>query len=234
MYDCQSAYCVACSPRSGRADPFVCPPCRRACSPVGDAYADDSCGAAAIKLRINESFVEATRAACARAPGPHRVLALDTGATAKRLLSAIDGVTVVVPNPSAEVRARVVALGGGGARHVHARVGAFLTLAKAREPEMLGFTSVWMDYCGTYRGSSSSHVRPRHDMRKLWEYGLRPRDGTPRLVAVTFCTRDPRGAFGADDIVREQLACAGEHGWRAEAAYVRTYGQMVYIMFVAF
>jgi hypothetical protein len=52
-------------------------------------------------------------------------------------------------------------------------------------------------------------------------------------VAATFCTRDLRGAFGADKIIQEQLACATEHGWRAEVAYSRAYDSMVFLIFVA-
>lgn len=67
----------------------------------------------------------------------------------------------------------------------------------------------------------------------MWQYGLRARDGTRRVVAATFCTRDLRGAFGADKIIQEQLACATEHGWRAEVAYSRAYDSMVFLIFVA-
>jgi hypothetical protein len=234
--DCQSSYCEGCVKQIG--SPFVCPPCTNGTGGLGDGFSETTHGMDDFKLSINIVFVSAVNLVCKDLPPADEnwnapVLLIDTGATTRRLLEANLNINIVVPNPSKEVFDALGPLCKRGQVHRSMeRAGHFLSHMRNRHGPDFGFVCAWMDYCCTYRGNSTDHVKPWHDMRKLWQYGLRRPDGTRRLLAVTFSLRNSRG-FGADEIVHEQLKTAKAFGWNAEVAHKEPYGTMVFIIFVA-
>jgi hypothetical protein len=163
--------------------------CQSAYSKLSDSYSTSTNGEAAFKIKINECFTEIVRLVAAEVAPPHRVLLLDTGATTRRLVDAnvSSALEVVVPNPSLEVFMAMREIESHRGTVFQGRVGAFLS-AHRLEPDKLGFLSVWMDYCCTYRGSSSKdHIKPWHDIILLCLSQLFQKRASPVLEVAKAC-----------------------------------------------
>lgn len=231
--DCGAAYCSGCLRKYSscvgtHSGVMVCPMCECQNNPVGDDYTEDVHGCTEDKQKANSRIVAAFGAILAHAAAPHRVLVLDTGHTAGMLLRLIKPPPlVVVPNPSLGVWMKLQSLVNAGCVAWQTRVGSYLTQNRGD----CDFLCVWLDFCSTYHGNNSDHVKPWHDLRKVWEYGLRRPDGTRRLVAATFSTRNC--TLTPDKIVAEQIKCAAAYGWTAEEVCREKYKHMVFIAFCA-
>lgn len=233
--DCYAAFCEKHAHADGESAVFICPACAAGARGFSNKYeeAHRTQTKTAHKESANVLFWSETARACGRDADRVDALVLDHagGTVAAAACVLPDHVRrrlhVVVPNPDGACRRavkRAAKKTGVRVRTSPLRLGAFLTSERDRRR----FRAAWADYCGVYDGCAVSAHFPRHDLRKLFEYGLDADAPAGAVMAVTLCTRNSRTPV--EDAVREMVATAELAGRTATVVRTKCYGSMVLII----
>lgn len=231
--NCYASFCPTCSVKSKSVihnNMFICGMCMGVQQPIGDSF--DISGKSTTNNKVDANFAfffwvnflhVYAGTSCSK-----NILVLDgeNGQTSSWFLSEISTpLKVFVPNPDKDI---CIKLSRMGVTAIPIRVGGFLT--NTRNDESFRFSAAWMDYCGSYDGSTTSKVYPRQDLWKLWFSGF-DKNGD----ALLFLTISMRGKVltSVDQIQAEQIQTASLYGWTARCVPARRYGQMALLGFVA-
>lgn len=120
---------------------------------------------------------------------------------------------------------RAAAETGVHARAEPQRLGALLTAERGASPR---YRAAWADCCGAFDGCAATGIFPRHDIRKMLDYGM-DMSGGAAVLAVTLCKRN--SATPADAAAREIAATAELKGLRATVCDEMHYHNMALYVF---
>jgi hypothetical protein len=215
--DCYASFCSGCKKKCGTEMYgcfFICTMCAKGTQGFGDDFLKNEKNITYTKQCIRNDF-------CSVISNSMNILMLDCGETSECIFDNFRPRGVWVPNPSAEITEKLRNMGVFGFQQ---RLGYFLT------QKYTVYDAAWFDYCSTYDGSNTGGFYPRHDLRKMWEYGFNKESKKVHL-AVTFCKRGCSTSM--DGMIQEQIETAKLNGWKAKVKHVIEYGQMYYVRFEA-
>jgi hypothetical protein len=140
------------------------------------------------KVRANEVLISLIKRMFPR--GGLNCLFLDCGRTTAMMRAALGDEPLIV-TVDAKATCVQAAARYRNTHALHGRMCAYLRDPGlfADAPAVAGFDVVWLDYFGTYTGSRSTNIYPNEETRRLLSARMR-RDGAPKLLGITFCTRD--------------------------------------------